>query len=220
LARELDQWVEYQLLYGMIITEEMLSPHRSKSGFLSVQSIPPELFTETHDAFRPDWPDPDDMSGLVEAGAELPIVLVFAFAQHVPVLKSGREWLALSHQSGGLLCEHQLFVATRLKPRSSVVPPLQRIAREGFGAENGRFSSSDLLASRIANYVAELKRIAVDCECTWPYLTESVYPIDATNDNLARVAEDAPTLGDLAVAYEPARFDNNPVILCLTENSD
>src|SRR5262249_17995135 len=141
--------------------------------------------------------------------------------QHVPALKSGREWLALEHQCGGLLCEQQRMIATRLKPRPSMIyPSLRQIARDGWGAENGRVNRIDLLASRIADYVAALKQIGVDCECTWRYLTESMYPIDATDNNLNCLAEDAPKLSDLAVNYAPARYDSNAAIFVLAENND
>jgi hypothetical protein len=79
-----------------------------------------------------------------------------------------------------------------------------------------------VLASRIASYVAALAQINLDCECTWPYLTESLYPIDATQDNLNRVAEDAPDLESIAEwgGFLRARYSANPVIFCITENSD
>lgn len=112
------------------------------------------------------------------------------------------------------------MLATRLKARPSIYPSLRQIARNGWAAEGGRFNRIDLLASRISEYVAALKQIGVDCECTWRYLTEGMYPIDATDDNINYLAEDAPKLSELAVNYARARYDSNVAIFVLAENSD
>jgi hypothetical protein len=204
----------------MIVTEEILSHYRSSDGGLAVKNIPARWFACALDAFRTEWRHIPDLSTSLTAKALLEVVVVFAFVRDVPVLKLGRDWLALKHQCGGLLCERQYMVATRLKARPSIYPSLRQIARDGWAAEDGRFSRIDLLASRISNYVAALRRIGVDCECTWRYLTEGVYPIDATDDNLDCLAEDAPKLSDLAVNYAPARYDSNVAIFVLAENND
>jgi len=80
----------------------------------------------------------------------------------------------------------------------------------------------ELLASRIVRYVNGLNELDLDCESSWRHLTESVYPIDATQENLDRIAENAPKLDDLVdwSGFIRARYANDPVILLLTENSD
>jgi hypothetical protein len=209
----------------MIVTEEKLRPYRSNGGNVNIvhRSFPDIWFTDTSDAFRFDLENltvPEDPRDPKE---RLEIVLVLAFTRNVPVLKPGREWLALDHQAGGHSCERQSMIATRLTPRPSVLSSLRLIAREGYGAQNGWFQRDTVLSSRIVAYVAALARIGVDCECTWSYLTESLYPIDATQGNLDRVAEDAPdleTIADWKGHHSRARYCPDPVIFFMTNNSD
>jgi hypothetical protein len=213
----------------MIVTEELLAPYRKDGGPIvlgghsqSLASLRPNLFTPTDEAFRLDWSNHTHTGTPRIAREKLEIILVLAFARSVPVLKPGREWLALYHQCGGYSCTGEIMIATRLTPRASVLSTLQLVAREGFFAESGRFDRSQLLASRIASYVAALASIGLDCEGTWRYLAESLYPIDATQDNLCLVAEDAPDLNSVAdwKGFVRARYTVDPVIFFMTENSD
>jgi hypothetical protein len=214
----------------MIVTEEMLAPYRKDGGPISIDGISQSLlrdrgtnlFTPTDVAFRSDWANHRNAGIAGISREKLEIILVLAFTRSVPVLRPDREWVALYHQCGGDSCECETMIATRLTPRISVLSTLQLIAREGFYAETGHFDRGQRLASRIVNYVATLARIGLDCESTWPYLTESLYPVDATQDNLNRVAEDAPDLDRLADGkrFVRARYAINPVIFFMTENSD
>jgi hypothetical protein len=139
----------------------------------------------------------------------------------VPILKPGREWLALVHQTGGYQCEQTRIIATGLEPRRPMLRELESIARENFFAESGRFDRADLLASRIVSYVSALKAIDLDCECTWRNLTEGLYPVDATPENLRQVTENPPDLDSIAYwDYPRARFSDEPAIFFLAENSD
>lgn len=214
----------------MIVTEELLAPYRKDGSLISIDGVSQSLlryrgtnlFTPTDVAFRSDWAN-HRSAGIGDISSEkLEIVLVLAFTRCVPVLRADRAWLALYHQCGGYSCECETMVATRLTPRASVLSTLQLIAREGFYAETGHFDRGQRLASRIVSYVAALARIGLDCESTWPYLTESLYPIDATQDNLNRVAEDAPDLDRLVdwKGLVRARYAIDPVIFFMTENSD
>lgn len=214
----------------MIVTEQMLAPYRADGRPLSFRIadrlrlrngtfIPSNLFSDSSAFFQPFWwakPDKQDPK------QDLQVVAVLAFTEHVPVLKPGREWIALSHQAGGYSNEHVLMIATRLESRPYLKPALNAIAREGYFAEDGRFNKNNILASRIAKYVTALDELNLDCESSWRLLTESVYPIDATQDNLDRLAVDAPALDDIAdwTGFIRARFSSDPAILLLTENSD
>jgi hypothetical protein len=231
--RQQAQTAQYALRYcisrispgtPMIVTEEILRPYRSKGGLVNIVhgSFPDIFFTQTSDAFRFHSENPTTPENLRNPKETLEIVLVLAFTRNVPVLKPGREWLALVHQAGGYSCETQGMIATRLTPRASVLSSLQLIAREGYGAENGYFNRSSLLSSRILSYVAALKRIGVDCECTWSYLTESLYPIDATQSNLDQVAEGAPGMETISdwKGHSRARYCPDPAIFFMTDNSD
>jgi hypothetical protein len=177
--------------------------------------LPDRFYSNTRDVFRSNWPNPEPEQEKPE------IILVLAFAASAPVLNPEHEWLALDHQCGGFVCAHRRMIATRLVPRASILQALRSIAREGFDAENGFFGPTNLFASRIASHVQSLTRIGVDCECTWPYLSESIYPIDATQANLNRVAEDELDLQSIAKwPYPEARYHSDPAIIFITQNSD
>jgi hypothetical protein len=207
----------------MIVTEGILAPYRGKNGKLLVTRtgyvspyespplVPHGLFTSTFKAFGENWPSSGNRG----------IILVLAFSKSVPILRPGREWLALVHQTGGYLCEQTGMIATRLEPRRSILPKLESIARDNFFADSGRFDRADLLASRIVSYFTALKAIDLDCECTWRNLTEGLYPIDATPENLNRITENPPDLDSIAFWDHPrARYSDEPAIFFLAENSD
>ncbi len=210
--------------YPMIITEQDLSPYRKATRLATIHSaspaqrptIPSSFFGTSLAELAPGWTTP------VNPPADLQIVLALAFVRAVPVLQPGRQWVALTHQCGGYSCEQLSMIATNLSPRPALWPVLKEITREGFAAENGHFYHGSILASRIAAYVGRLKKLNLDCEATWPLLTESVYPIDATQENLNRIAQDAPDLDSIAdwTDYPRARYNPNLAILLLTENSD
>ncbi|WP_296583369.1 hypothetical protein [Xanthobacter sp.] len=213
----------------MIVTEEMLAPYRLDGGPLRLwpfggalsraPSVPMKLFSSSGEFFGPLW-----WSGSARDNPEqnLQVVLVLAFTELVPVLRPWREWLALKHQAGGMMCEHVSMIATRLEPSPTLKPALDAIARDNYFAEEGRFNKSDILASRPANYVKALGALGLDCEWSRHLLTESVYPIDATQKNLNRIAADPPALDGLFDWTGMTREQSslNPAILLLTENSD
>jgi hypothetical protein len=214
----------------MIVTENALSPYRTKRGILRISGgdavydnsfLPDRFFTPTDLVFRSDWSGPAGKD-VRDPKQTLEIVLVLAFTGWVPILKPSREWFALEHQCGGHSCASVRMIATRLRSRQLVLPTLRQIAREGYNAETGHFDHHQLLASRIAAYVATLAKIGVDCECTWRHLTESLYPVDATQANLERVAQDAPDLGSIAEweFFPLPRYSANPAILFMTRNCD
>lgn len=145
---------------------------------------------------------------------------LLAFTRFVPVLKPGREWIALQHQCGGYFCQQLNVVATPLRIRPEVSPGLLRIARNRSGLHGGYFWSDNVLASDITNYVRDLDELDLDCECTWRLLTESVYPIDATAENLKTIAADLPDLSHAVEGDLPPRYDSNAAILVIAQNSD
>ena len=209
----------------MLITEELLSPFRTKDGALEFNShfttgIPHQLFSRTTEVFSADW-----STGIASDDPKntLKIVMTLAFTRRIPPLKPGRTWLGLEHQCGGLACEQQRMIATPLNPRPSMISPFLEIAREGYCGDNGHFyRGAPILASRIVSYFTALARIGLDCECTYPHLTEALYPIDATQDNLDRIATDAPLLDEIAdwTDFTRARYSDDPVIFCMVQNSD
>jgi hypothetical protein len=93
----------------MIVTEEILRPYRSKGGLVNIVhgSFSDIFFTQTGDVFRFHSENPTTPEKPRDPRETLEIVLVLAFTRNVPVLKPGREWLALVHQAG----------ATHVKPK-------------------------------------------------------------------------------------------------------
>ncbi len=213
----------------MIVTEEMLAPYRTDGRPLSISfpfqrdaaRVPSSLFSDSETFLGSFWRMQPSSDGENPAQG-LQAVPVLAFTRSVPILKPGREWMALDHQAGGYCCEHVRMIATRLEPRPSLKPALDAIVREGYFAEDGRFYKFDILASRIAWLVKALAALDLDCESSWRLLTDSVYPIDATQENLERLAVSAPVLDEIAdwTGVIRVRFSDDPVILLLTENSD
>lgn len=213
----------------MIVTEEMLAPYRPDGGPLRlwpfggalsrVHCVPTKLFSGSDEVFAPLW---WRESARDDPKHDLQVVPVLAFTELVPVLRAGWEWFALKHQAGGILCEHVSMVATRLEPRPGIKPALDAIARTNYFAEGGRFNKSDILPSTRANYVKALGELGLDCEWSQRLLTESVYPIDATQKNLNRIAADPPALDRLVdwTGMTRERSSLNPAILLLTQNSD
>jgi len=183
--------------------------------------LPPEFFTQSSEVFELERPSPNEEASSDPKEA-LEIVAVLAFTRHAPVLRPGREWLAIDHQCGGYACEQQRMIATRLNLRPSISSEMLRVAQVGYFAESGHFNRDSLLASRIAAYIAALARIGLDCECTRRFLTESLYPVDATQENLNRIAEDAPDLDSIAHrnGHSRARYSDQPAVFFLTQNSD
>lgn len=211
----------------MIVTERMLAFYRTAGRPLSlgwpcprdVPGVPFEFFSDSEMFLGSFWGTGSDGE---DPARDLQAVPVLAFTRSVPVLRPGREWVALRHQAGGYSCEKVLMIATRLEPRPALKPALDAIVREGYFAEDGRFDRHDILASRIAWHVKALAGLDLDCESSWRLLTESVYPIDATQDNLDRLAVSAPVLDEIAdwTRSIRVRYSRDPVILLLTRNSD
>ncbi|MGO4670280.1 hypothetical protein [Bosea sp. 2RAB26] len=204
----------------MIVTEEMLAPYREGSRPLPWPSecLPTNIYSESSCLFGSIWRPNAAQRG---TGEGLQVVPVLAFTKAVPVLSPNYEWIALHHQAGGHYHDHLCIIATVLNPKNDIRSGLNKIAEEHYAAENGWMIRDELPASRIVRYVNGLSALDLDCESSWRHLTESVYPIDATQENLDRIAENAPNLDDLfdRAGFTQALYFNDPVILLLTENS-
>jgi hypothetical protein len=181
------------------------------------RSLPKKLFTPTHEIFADDLPEPTDYG---DAGrGKLEIVLLLAFLRHIPVLAGGHRWLALDHQSGGILRHHPQFIARRLMPRASIYPALRKIARDRWPSGPGdRYSMGD--ASQAARLRSDLGKLGMDCEHTSYCLDESVYPIDATPAALGVVTDESLTLSGLIANFDQGFERRNLAIIILTTNSD
>jgi hypothetical protein len=144
------------------------------------------------------------------------VVALLAFTQALPLLANGFDWLAVRHQCGGLLCDQRHLVGIRLKLRAVATDWLRSLAEGYFEAAAGHFYASNLGASDIVAYSAALAANGVHCERSFRLFEEAVYPIDATQEHLDLLAEDAPVHSRIA---DPRGYGGLTIVV-LAENSD
>src|SRR5262249_34823732 len=147
------------------------------------------------------------------ASAEtLEIVLFLAFTHSIPILRSDYEWWGVYHQAGGIATRPFRFIGMRLTLRASIYGAVRQIARDRWHAKRGNLYTERVTARDIAAYSAALENIGLDCDFSYPHLMESVYPIDAVQDNLDRIAENAPLLRELGSEHAGFRQNKNLII--------
>jgi len=199
----------------MIVTEGELQQRR-KTGGVDVKALPVSMFSRSRDLF---FKNNTPVSGQDE-GFER-IVPVLAFVSSAPKLSNDRQWLALEHQCGGLVCMQVAMIATVLTPNGSIKEKLDDIGRQFYAAQHGRLAPGDVRASSLSAYLAAIGKIGLICEYNRPRLAEGLYPIDCTQENLDKIASDALRLRTLIESsYIRARDSSDPVILLLANNSD
>lgn len=202
--------------YGMAAIK---SPHRSWSR--NSPELPESFFTPSNDLFGSRWHSPKDVGDNRKTSQVVPVL---TYTSTVPLtLNPEREWLGLQHQCGGHSNSQLRMIATVLKPAEAILPKLNQIARDFFYAETGHFDREQLLASTLAAYIDALSGLGLDCESSWRQLTESMYPIDPTRENLLKLTGSSKEV-DALMAKELAqrvRYSfSDPYIFLLTENSD
>jgi hypothetical protein len=213
------------------VTEELLMHLRITYGSwvatlplpIAVARYPWDFFTGTWIAFADDLPMPTQYGSGPKGADALEIVAVLAFTQSLPPLAADLTWLALDHQCGGINCNHFCFVGTRLKLRPEIYPVLRKIARDRWPlGPHDHISKDDekTYATQKAAYKIDLKALSLSCDTVEDYLTESLYPIDATQENLERIAENPPRIFDLIATNEQSSRGANLAIFILTANSD
>ena len=164
-----------------------------------------------------DWPNLDLPEYYAKPENALEVVLVFGYNDRVPRLKPSHVWEGFHHQHGGYSCNHSHLIATRLKLRPEIYASLRSIAREGYGADGGRFDCSDLRASRLAWYYDALKNLELTCETRWRPLSEAFYPLDPTQSNLSRLTADGSDIQDFVLEKDHL---HDAAFYLLTQNSD
>jgi hypothetical protein len=97
-----------------------------------------------------------------------------------------------------------------------MVEPLRDLAREYYGSAGGHFYPENVLASDIVSYVEKLASWGLVCDRSYRLLQEGVYPIDATSEALALIADNPP---DLDIVQDRLGY-GGLAILILAENSD
>lgn len=163
----------------------------------------------------PDCFDPDTLE----------IVVVLAFWTKIPRLPANREWFALRHQAGGHSCEQYHFVATRILPRSSLYPALRQVARDRCpggraGWDGSHFCAAELAVNpdEVELYRSEMAKLHLTYTGSW--LTESIYPFDATPENLRVITDERLEMHDFGLIYPDDVKNTGAVFLVITENSD
>jgi hypothetical protein len=76
------------------------------------------------------------------------------------------------------------------------------------------------MEAKAATYREQLARLGVSWTGDLPLLREAIYPIDATQENLAALAVNPPCLDEFVSPQSPASESCRPVILMLARNSD
>ena len=168
----------------------------------SVSNLPAGFFSGSEEAF-PDLDNGEPVARL-------------AYTTSIPKLTPGLDWWAVEHQAGGHLCDHPRFVGVRLSIRPPMVVPLRDLARQYFEAAGGHFYRDSVLASDVVRYVEKLAAWGVSCDRSYRLLQEGVYPIDATPEALALIADNPPNLG---VVQNPSNYGGLAIVI-LAENSD
>ena len=217
----------------MRISESILAPLRllagSQSKALRIDDLwrgassVPMTFTGTWIEFESDLAEPVHLGDGPSGRDSLEIVLLLAFTKLVPKLPASQEWYALDHQCGGVACNHQTMIACRMKPLAQVYSALQKIAQDRWPFDAGdRIDSfhSEIFARHLAAYKADLGKLGLHCNETGQYLTEALYPIDATQEHLDIMLGDPPNLRIMLGDYEPRYIPGNLVIFAIAANSD
>ena len=153
------------------------------------------------------------------------IVVILAFMQKVPQLPDAREWFALHHQAGGHSCEQYYFVGTRIALRPPLYPVLRQIARDRYPGGRSGWDSSNFSAHALAYnqdemqiYRSDIAELGLTYTGTW--LTESMYPFDATLKNLRRITDEHVEMSQFGLNSQADVEDTGAVFLIVTSNSD
>jgi len=220
----------------MRITEAQLAPYRQKikrgphdqneempfTGMSASRlgtTVSQELFSYSHHLLEGQLNSRPEHGG----GDFLELAIFLAFTESVPPLANDLEWWAIDHQAGGHATCCFSFIGTRLTPNPDLYQMLRQIARDRWYAKSGNLYTGRVSARYICEYSGDLNKIGLDCDFSYPHLMESVYPIDAIQDNLDRIALDAPRLNSLGRGFHGPygkRTNRNLIIVAITENSD
>lgn len=155
----------------------------------------------------------------------LEIVVLLAFMKRVPKLPAGRQWFALRHQADGLSCGQYYFIATQIVVKASLYSTLRQVARDRYpggqaGWDGSHFSSSERFPDDelLLDYRSQIAERGLEYSGKW--LVESIYPLDASPQNLDILSEDPLTMADLGISTNTDVEDTGAMFLIVTANSD
>ncbi len=143
--------------------------------------------------------DSERFRGYREWGWELPI-LVLAIYEQSPddpgdyLLKA--EWagrlglealLPLRHQTAGVACHQHYMWAIPLKPRPEVEVAMCRLEKHWYEQDTGALG---VALDELLEYRGQLRDwLHVDCNWTYRYFEEGIYPVDGTTEHINRLTE-------------------------------
>lgn len=159
----------------------------------------------------------------------------------LPALPEGFSYTAIANQTTGVSCAHKYLVGVRLEVNQTIAASIAVFSeRDGHDCV-GLYRHS---LGELAAYDALLQSLGLSADTCWEHLAEACYPIDATDDNVSALTQDAfPTslmrqtsedlfyangsatrLAGLAASAAPDRFDMTKpskwALFLLTENCD
>ncbi len=195
----------------MRISEETIAAYRP-NGWQGLIGLP---WSRSFDCTLPCefFSDSDELFPELKHGE--PVALL-AFTTSIPRLAAGRDWYGIDHQAGGYACDHPHLVGLRLTIRPSMAEKLKDLVRRYLGAAGGHLSLDKVTASDIVGYTQVLADLGLHCDSSYRNLQEGVYPIDATSQALALIADEPP---DLDLVKDPLGYGGLAIVI-LAENSD
>lgn len=166
-------------------------------------------------------------SGLWKSDESKEVYLFLAFIDRVPKLHPGRHWFALGHVCDGVAISHLLMIACGLRILPEAKPILDKIAEHWWMSylysdpERVASARREKVVADIECYHSQLAELGVNWTGKPGLLKEAVYPIDATPENLARIAVDPPNLSSLVpIDVQGPGNPRWPIIIAASQNSD
>ncbi|ENH3410656.1 hypothetical protein ABWC92_000858 [Escherichia coli] len=142
--------------------------------------------------------------------------LVLASGETVPAVGAG-EWRLASEDCGGFYCDTFYAAVLPLSIRSEMNAVLESIVDERFttdGLDYFNMMDNQARAEIREAYLSVLQSVGLSCnEQNLAQLTQALYPVDATIDNLSILSDDLIELGTLQVS-------EGLVIFIVGENCD
>lgn len=134
-----------------------------------------------------------------------------------------KEPIKFSHQSAGLACEQHNYIGFFLNPTEKIEKLMNFLNTWGYESNIGAFGKT---LNEIIEYRKILNDYLVDCNESYEFYEESIYPIDFDSNNFNDITKD-----DIPYDLDDLLIFNNPLLrmkgcfnrwklLILTENSD
>ncbi|WP_036292175.1 hypothetical protein [Methylosinus sp. PW1] len=222
--------------------EQILGPFRAEKGMpngvLPLRMLPESVFSHSSDHPVCEWIgdngrdvlleysrrsqiDANDAKEWVNAQPNAHDIMTptafLVFPHLVPVLAPGFKWSLIEHQICGTWCRQQTFAGLRLTMREPAAEVAKFIARNWWGTGIGwRTPTLDQLDL----YRSQLRRIGLDANTSYAWLSEGFYPVDFSQRALDCIASDAPEFDELLVNRMTRSAEELAIIAIVAPNSD